>query len=110
MMSQASEGSSRERLTAWFREFLVWLPLLVGIVHQFLMATAGIDHIYVFVDPPGYIHPWVSLEYQWWIVLVFMTAAVYILVSLGRLRSVPYRVVYPSYAYLVFLLIFVKPV
>jgi hypothetical protein len=109
MTLRASE-SDRKQLSALSRKLLAWLPIAVGIIHQFLMAVFDIDRIYVFVNPPQYIYPWVSLEYQWWIVLVFVTALLCTLVYLNRLRSLPYRVIYPAYAYLVFLLIFVKPV
>jgi hypothetical protein len=75
-----------------------------------MMLLWGIEGIYVFVNPPEYIYPWVSLEFQWWIVLFFVTGLMFVLLFLNRLTSIPHRVVYPVYIYLAFLLIFVKPV
>jgi hypothetical protein len=67
-----------------------------------------IESIYVFLDPPGYVYPLVSLEFAWWLVLTMTTAILCLLAYIGRLR--PRRMVYPLYLYLLFLLILVKPV
>lgn len=94
---------------AALRQFLLWAPVVVGITHQFLMLFFGIDSIYVFVDPPGSITPLASLEWQWWIVLLFSSASVAIAAYSDRL-SIPSRIVVPTYAYALFLLLLIKPV
>lgn len=91
------------------RQFLLWAPIVVGLVHQFLMLFFGIDSIYVFVDPPGSITPFASLEWQWWIVLLFGTASIAIAAYSNRF-SIPSRIVVPTYFYVLFLLLLIKPV
>lgn len=109
-MLQVTASDSNKRLSVLVKKFLPWFPIIVGIIHQFLMAFFGIEGIYVFVNPPQYIHPWASLEYQWWIVLTFVTSLMYILMYLNRLPSVPRRIMIPTFVYLLFLLILVKPI
>jgi hypothetical protein len=85
--------------------------IVVGVVHQFLMLPPfNIEGIYVFVNPPGYIYPFVSLEYQWWFVLLLGSAVMCIMAYADRLKSIPTRLAYPFYFYILFLLILVKPV
>lgn len=106
-----SELTSRDFIGKLLRKLFFWLPLVVGLVHQILMWFFNIDRIYVFLDPPGHISPWVSIEIQWWIVLTFGTAILFFMVATDRLaQSLPDRLVYPLYIYLVYLLILVKPV
>jgi hypothetical protein len=88
----------------------VWTPILVGIVHQLAMALFGFESIPVFLDPPGKINPWASLEFEWWAVLTFTTALVYLLITTRVLSTLPRRIALPFYLYLLFLLIFVKPI
>ncbi len=90
------------------RQFIIWTPIVVGIVHQFLMSFFGISSIYVVLNPPGYIYPYVTLEFGWWVTLTLLSGALCFLSSRGRIA--PHRIVYPIYVYFVFLLIFVKPV
>ncbi len=105
-----SELNSRKFLSAFFKQIFLWGPIVVGLVHQFLMAFFGIECIYVFVDPPGKVCPFVSLEYQWWLVLLLGTAIVSILAYLERIKSIPRRFALPTYLYILLLLILVKPV
>lgn len=91
------------------RQALIWLPIVVGVVHQFLMFAFDIKGIAVFVDPPGYIMPLVSLGYEWWLVLLFFSAIISVLVYSGQLRSLD-RLAPPLYIYALFLLILVEPI
>ncbi|MEW5956242.1 MAG: hypothetical protein AB1801_00840 [Chloroflexota bacterium] len=95
---------------ALIRQLFIWAPIVIGVVHQILMLVFGIETIYVFVDPPGYIGPMVTLEWQWWLVLLLGSAAVCISSYLGRLQNVVGRLAFPLYIYILFLLIFIKPV
>ena len=92
------------------RQIIIWGPIVVGLVHQFLMYFFGIDSIYVFVDPPGYIRPLISLEYQWWVALVLGSAVVCLAAYSNRFLTIPGRIAIPVYLYILFLLIIVKPV
>jgi hypothetical protein len=74
------------------------------------MAMFGIERIYVLLDPPGYIGPWASVQFIWWAVLLLASGGTALLIVLNQLPSVPHRVVYPLYVYVVFLLVFIKPV
>ena len=97
---------------------IIWVPVVIGLVHQFLLAfvaednrvEGGIGCIYVFVKPPENICPLVSLEYQWWIVLLLGSAIAAISAYSERFPGIPRRVALPIYAYVLFLLILVKPV
>jgi formate hydrogenlyase subunit 3/multisubunit Na+/H+ antiporter MnhD subunit len=84
--------------------------IVVGVVHQFLMYFFRVERIYVFVNPPGYISPFVSLEYQWWFVLLLGSVVMCVMAYSDRLKNIPTRLAYPFYFYILFLLIFVKPV
>ena len=92
------------------KQTLIWGPIAVGLVHQVLMFFFGIDRIYVFVNPPEYIGPIISLGYEWWLVLLVASAFVAILAYSDRLTRMPKRVALPLYIYILFLLILVKPV
>jgi len=74
------------------------------------MHVFGIENIYVFVDPPGFIEPLVTLTWEWWMVLLLGSATVCLLSYLGRLQNVVGRLAFPLYIYVLFLLILVKPV
>lgn len=89
---------------------LFWAPLVGGVVHQFLMFFFDIDGIYVFVNPPGVVYPFVSLEYSWWFVLLIGSSVLGFSAYSTWVGAVPYRFVVPFYVYIVFLLILVKPV
>lgn len=91
-------------------QIVIWGPVVVGLVHQFLMYFFEIDSIYVFVDPPGSIRPFVSLGWQWWFVLLLASSTLCIAAYSNRFRSIPNRVAIPTYLYVLFLLILVKPV
>lgn len=92
------------------KQTLIWGPIAAGLVHQIFMFLFGIDRIYVFVKPPEYIGPIISLEYQWWLVLFIASGFVAILAYSNRLTRMPKRVALPLYIYILFLLILVKPV
>ena len=100
----------RAILPGLFKQLVLWGPIIVGVVHQFLMYFFNIDRIYVFVTPPGYVYPFVSLEYQWWFVLLLGSSIVCLLSYSNRLSSIPTRVAFPFYLYILYLLILVKPV
>jgi hypothetical protein len=91
-----------------FKQLLILAPIVVGIIHQFLMFFFGINRIYVFLKPPEYISPYVTVEIQWWFILLLVSSIICFLTIANRLR--PYRLIYPFYIYVVFLLIFVKPI
>lgn len=89
---------------------LLVMPIACGLINQLRMLMSGKrEGIYIFVDPPGYIYPEMSLEFTWWVVLVLVTAIMMVITYTSNLRAVS-RTVYPLYAYLVFLLVLVKPV
>ena len=96
---------------------MFWGPIVVGVVHQLAMIIGRskpdperFDQIPVFVDPPGTIGPFATLEYQWWLVLTMTTALMCFLILSHRFSSLPRRVAAPFYIYLLFLLILVKPI
>ncbi len=91
---------------------LVWGGIVVGLIHQILMFLFAprFQDIYVFVRPPEYIYPFASVEYQWWLVVLFGTAILFVIAYLNLVRTIPHRLTYPTYIYLIFLLILVKPV
>jgi hypothetical protein len=109
-MLKLNDAELKQNLYDLIKNSIVALPLAVGIVHQFLMAFFGIEDIYVFVDPPGRISPWASVQFEWWIVLLFGTTTLFVMLFFRRLPRVPRRMIYPVYFYLVFLLIWIKPV
>ncbi|MCB0209072.1 MAG: hypothetical protein KDJ52_07075 [Anaerolineae bacterium] len=90
------------------KQFLIWIPIIVGLVHQFLMFFFGIQGINVILQPPGTIYPFVTLELGWWLLLTLVTASICFLAYFDRIR--PRRMIYPTYLYLLFLLILVKPI
>ena len=121
--SQTTDFKSKSLTPALLRHALLWIPIIGGLIHQFLMffvpkfrggvTQAGdfnFDCMNVFLDPPGYLKPIVTLEYQWWFLLLLVSAFVCILAYLERIRTFPNRLVIPFYVYILFLLIFVKPV
>src|SRR5262245_48793085 len=101
MTSPVSDLELKGLVSGLFKQALIWAPIVVGVVHQILMFLFDIDTIWVFLDPPGYIYPFVSLEGGWWLVLTFGTAMLCLLAYINRIR--PRRVVYPLYIYLLFL-------
>jgi hypothetical protein len=92
-----------------FWQVVAWGLIVVGVAHQFAMLVFGYDEI-PFIQPPGNIKPFVSLEYQWWLVLLLAAAVMCIMAYSDRLKSIPTRLALPFYVYIVFLLIWVKPV
>lgn len=99
---------SKSRSSGLLKLIFVWGPIIAGVTHQILMATLKWDRIWVILDPPKYIYPFVTLEVGWWLVLTVLTSIPCLFAYAKRLR--PRRLIYPFYAYLVYLLIFVKPV
>lgn len=108
MTSPVSDFELKGLVSGLIKQAVIWAPIVVGVVHQILMFFFGIDRIYVFLEPPGYIYPLVSLEFGWWLVLTMATALLCLLAYISRIR--PRRIIYPLYLYLIFLLILVKPV
>lgn len=112
-MSQTKPSQTlevRQLIPMVIRLTLVWGPVLVGVVHQILMWQFGIDEIYVFVNPPEYIVPFVTLGYQWWFVLLGISSFLAVMMYTGRFQNIPSRIAFPFYVYILYLLIFVKPV
>lgn len=100
-------------ISRFIKLLLVLIPIVVGLAHQFLMFITRnnpvpIDQIPVILNPPGNIYPFVTLELGWWFVLTVVSAILCLLVRAAVLR--PHRLIYPFYFYLIFLLIFVKPI
>ena len=100
-------------ISRFVKLLLIWIPIVVGLVHQLLMFITRnnevpLDRIPVLLDPPGFIYPFVTLELAWWFALTLITSVLCLLAYTNRLR--PYRLVYPYYIYILFLLIFVKPI
>jgi hypothetical protein len=109
-MGATTNFDSKKLGPALVKQLFIWGPVVIGVVHQFLMFFFKIERIYVFVSPPGYIGPIVTLQSQWWFVLLLGSAAVCISAYLGRLQNIVGRLAFPLYLYILFLLIFVKPV
>jgi len=107
-MTQTPNLDAKSITFGLVKQLIIWGPIVVGIIHQGLMFAFNIERIYVVLDPPGYIYPFTSLEFGWWIVLTLLSSVLCLLAYFNRIR--PHRLVYPFYAYLIFLLIFVKPV
>jgi len=116
-MGQKAESELNKLVSGYARHIFIWSPILCGLIHQIAMVIGRFtdnpeqyDKIPVFVNPPGHIGPFVSLEYQWWLVLALGAGIMAFLIGFRRLRTIPTRIIIPFYVYLVFLLIFVKPV
>jgi hypothetical protein len=121
-----SDSKVKSLTPTLLRHILLWIPIIGGLVHQFVMWFSALmrgeaaqpepligskfDCMYVFLDPPGYLKPIFTLEYQWWVLLLLASSFVCILAYLERIRTFPNRLVIPFYIYIIFLLIFVKPV
>lgn len=108
MTTPTSTDDLRFLVSGVVRLILIWIPILVGLVFQFLMFFFDVTRIYVFLNPPEYIKPFVTLEFGWWLVLTVATATLTVLTYFERIR--PRRLRYPFYLYLIFLLILVKPI
>ena len=109
-MGPITNFDSKKIGPALIKQLLIWGPVVIGLVHQFLMFAFKIETIYVFVNPPGYIGPIVTLQFEWWFVLLLGSALVCISSYLGRLQNVVGRMAFPLYVYILFLLILVKPI
>ena len=111
MTTQTTDVDFRLYISQLVKQLLIWGPIVVGIVHQLLMIAPPAfrtDRIPLFLDPPGDVYPFVTLESGWWLLLTLVTSALFILAYLKRLR--PHRIVIPFYAYLLVLLLLVKPI
>jgi hypothetical protein len=113
----ATSRSELLPVSALIKTILIWLPIVGGLVHQFLMFLLNTpedpyqgDGIWVFVNPPGYVYPFVSLEFTWWFVLLLASATMAVMAYSHRIQSLPSRFWVPAYGYILFLLILVKPV
>lgn len=104
------QPASRPRRQSPTRQYLAWSLIGFGLLRQFLMISTGQNCMRIFLDPPGRICPWASVSFLWWFVLTMGAAMMYILKAANRMEGIPTRVVNPFYLYLIFLLIFVKPV
>jgi hypothetical protein len=109
-MSLTNNLDSKKIAPIILRQAAIWFPVAIGVLHQFLMFIDYSDRIYVFVDPPGYIEPFVTLEFQWWVVLLVGSATAAVLAYSRYLPTVPNRIALPFYLYALFLLILVKPI
>jgi hypothetical protein len=108
MTTQTGSSASEVSLLKLIKYTVFWIPIMVGIIFQILMYFFGFTRIYVVLKPPEYIYPFTTLELGWWLVVTLISAIFYLLAYADRIR--PHRLIYPLYAYIVFLLIFVKPV
>lgn len=92
-------------------KFLIWvMPVLCGVLNQIRMLFSGqIRGIYVFVNPPEYLYPLLSIDVSWWLVLVIGTTVLLGVSYISKQRAVS-RGTYPLYIYLIFLLILVRPI
>ncbi len=109
-MSQINDFDLRKLGPDIIKQAVIWFPVVIGVFHQFLMVIDYSDRIYVFVDPPGYIEPFVTLEVEWWFVLLFISSLLAISAYARRFQGIPNRIAFPFYSYVLFLLIFVKPI
>ena len=109
-MTPATNLGCSGNFSTIFKYLVIWGLVVGGLVHQFLMYFFEIEKIPVFVNPPGDIYPLVSLEYEWWIVLLLVSSLICVSAYSDRLKSIPTRLALPFYIYIVFLLISVKPV
>jgi len=109
-MARTNNFDSKRLPLALIKQVMIWAPVVIGVVHQILMLVFGVENIYVFVDPPGYIEPVVALKWEWFVVLLIISAAICISSYLGSLQNVVGRLAFPLYIYILFLLILVKPI
>jgi hypothetical protein len=110
-MTRTRNNSDLNRYASFIiKQAILWFFIVVGVIHQFLMYIGFSNSIYVFVDPPEYVYPFVTLAYQWWFVLVLGSFIAFLAAYSGRVQGVPSRFVVPFYAYLLYLLIFVRPI
>lgn len=109
-MTPTSNFGCSGNISTIFKYLVIWGLIVGGLVHQVLMYFFNVQSIYVFVNPPGYVYPFVSLEYQWWFVLLLLSALICISAYSDRLKSIPTRLALPFYVYILFLLYLVKPV
>lgn len=91
------------KIIRWSTALLV--PIICSTVAQSYYSLEGSLNVYL--NPPGRIYPVASLEWLWWLILVFGTL---IFCGLTTTRRLPRRLFYTAYIYLIFILIFVKPV
>ena len=106
-----SDADLGKLLPGLIRKAALLGPVGAGIIHQLVMYRRGeISQIYVFVDPPGYVEPFVSVAFEWWIVLLLLSALVAVSAYWERWKTVPRRLAIPFYIYILFLLIFVVPI
>lgn len=108
MTTPTSNDDLRFLLGTIAKQFLIWVPIVIGLVHQFLMFFFGIEGINVILEPPGTIYPFVTLELGWWLLLTLAASSICFLAYFDRIR--PRRLIYPTYIYLIYLLIYVKPI
>jgi hypothetical protein len=110
MTSPIADTDLRKLLPGLIRRAALLGPIGVGIIHQLVMYRRGeISQIYVFVDPPGYVQPFVSVKFEWWLVLLLLSTLVAVSAYWERWKTVPRRLAIPFYIYILFLLIFVVP-
>ena len=108
MTAQTNSIDFKSLVGRFVRQFMVWIPIIIGLVQQFRIRFLGARGTYVVLDPPGYIYPFATLETNWWFILTILTSILCVLTYINRLR--PSRMFLPFYLYLLYLLIFVQPV
>ncbi len=104
-----NDDEVKQLIPTLLKHLLLWIPIGVGIAHQ-VMIRFKVECIYVFVKPPEYLCPAVTLSFQWWIVLFISCALFFILSYTNLLKKRGQRLMVPIYLYILFLLLFVKPI
>lgn len=106
MLTQIRNLNNNPHLSQLVKWNLVLIPVLGGCYAQYRYAR-GATEIYVYLNPPGHISPWMSLEWLWWMILFIGTTT---FCYLTLTRRLPRRLFYSVYIYLLFLLVFVKAI
>jgi hypothetical protein len=108
MTAQANNIDFKSLVGKFSRQFMVWVPIIIGLIQQYRLNILGARGTYVILDPPGYIYPYATLESNWWLILTILTSVLCVLTYTNRLR--PSRMFLPFYLYLLYLLIFIQPI
>ena len=109
-MNNVKQLNRNQVLNILLQTLFFGVPLFFGLLNQVRMLFNGkIMGIYVFVDPPEYLYPIVTLGLSWWVFLVLGTAIMMGVVYTIKLRDIS-RTLYPLYLYLLFLVILVRPI
>ena len=106
--TQTNSIDFRSLVGRFVRQFIIWVPIVIGLIQQVRINFMGARGTYVVLDPPGYIYPFATLESNWWLILTILTSILCVLTYTNRLR--PSRMFLPFYVYLLYLLIFIQPI